>query len=188
MADEIISRKEARAQGLKFYFTGKPCVNGHIVKRNVCSESCTQCQREKSRQWMRQRRLKNPERAREIDRIWAANNPDKLLAKERKRRLNHPDKTKLRGIQASAIRRSRKRMATGSFTVKDINEILKAQKGRCAYCRKKLSRSYHVDHIVPLARGGTNERRNIQVTCKKCNLAKNSKDPMRFAQELGRLL
>lgn len=41
---EIITRKEARALGLKQYFTGKPCVHGHVSKRNVISKSCLGCQ------------------------------------------------------------------------------------------------------------------------------------------------
>ena len=32
---EIISRKEAKAQGLVHYFTGKPCLHGHLAKRNT---------------------------------------------------------------------------------------------------------------------------------------------------------
>lgn len=40
---EIISRKEARARGLTRYFTGKPCLRGHISERNVAKKSCLQC-------------------------------------------------------------------------------------------------------------------------------------------------
>ncbi|MCK9369650.1 hypothetical protein M0R04_07060 [Candidatus Dojkabacteria bacterium] len=40
----IISRKEAKTQGLKFYFTGKPCPSGHIVERYTSSNCCVECQ------------------------------------------------------------------------------------------------------------------------------------------------
>jgi len=40
---EIISRKEARERGLKRYFTGKPCVRGHIAKRWAVSANCVDC-------------------------------------------------------------------------------------------------------------------------------------------------
>ena len=43
---KIISRKEAKEQGLKYYFTGKPCGRGHIVKRSVSNYKCWQCRKE----------------------------------------------------------------------------------------------------------------------------------------------
>lgn len=39
----IISRKEAKAKGLKQYFTGKPCSNGHIRKRATYNGACIRC-------------------------------------------------------------------------------------------------------------------------------------------------
>lgn len=32
-----------------------------------------------------------------------------------------------------------------------------------------------VDHVVPLARGGTNDLANLQVLCKRCNSAKGAR-------------
>jgi 5-methylcytosine-specific restriction endonuclease McrA len=43
-----ITRKAAKAAGLKYYFTGKPCKRGHIDKRFVCSFCCMTCAREKA--------------------------------------------------------------------------------------------------------------------------------------------
>lgn len=39
----IITRKEAKALNLLKYFTGKECVNGHLVERYTQSGSCCQC-------------------------------------------------------------------------------------------------------------------------------------------------
>jgi 5-methylcytosine-specific restriction endonuclease McrA len=33
----------------------------------------------------------------------------------------------------------------------------------------------HVDHILPVAQGGTDELRNLQTLCEECNLAKNNR-------------
>ena len=44
----FISRKQAKAQGLRHYFTGKPCKNGHVEIRQVSSESCMECIRQRS--------------------------------------------------------------------------------------------------------------------------------------------
>ena len=40
----FISRKQAQAQGLKIYFTGKPCKHGHIAVR-VHGGNCLECKR-----------------------------------------------------------------------------------------------------------------------------------------------
>lgn len=46
----------------------------------------------------------------------------------------------------------------------------------------------HVDHIKALRRGGTNDRRNLQMLCQPCNNRKHAKDPIDYAQSLGLLL
>lgn len=42
-AMEIITRAEARARGLKRYFTGRPCKHGHISQRWTIDMSCVGC-------------------------------------------------------------------------------------------------------------------------------------------------
>lgn len=53
---EKISRKEAKAMGLKFYFTGKECPNGHLALRHVSSYCCVPCGAE----WAAKQRAENP--------------------------------------------------------------------------------------------------------------------------------
>jgi hypothetical protein len=43
---QITTRQEARDQGLKHYFTGKPCGRGHVAPRFVSIAKCTICARE----------------------------------------------------------------------------------------------------------------------------------------------
>ena len=44
------------------------------------------------------------------------------------------------------------------------------------YCGKKLTkRNATLDHIIPLSRGGTNDKSNIVWCCKECNWDKGSK-------------
>lgn len=87
-----------------------------------------------------------------------------------------------------AKRRAAVRQAAGSFTKSDIKALFATQKGRCAVCRTKLGRNYEVDHIEPLARGGSNERTNLQLLCMPCNRSKGAKDPIEFMQQRGFLL
>lgn len=44
---------------------------------------------------------------------------------------------------------------------------------RCVYCDDDLENSeIHLDHVIPESRGGETSYNNLQVTCRKCNLAK----------------
>ena len=75
----IISRDEARARGLKRYFTGTPCKHGHIAERNVRSGRCLECDRARTTKW----RAANPKRIRETKRKYRAANLEKLREKDR---------------------------------------------------------------------------------------------------------
>lgn len=80
------------------------------------------------------------------------------------------------------------RQAAGMHTAADVRRIYADQRGRCAYCRSSLRGGYHVDHVRPLSRGGSNAPSNLQLTCAACNLSKKDKDPLVFARSRGRLL
>jgi 5-methylcytosine-specific restriction endonuclease McrA len=45
--------------------------------------------------------------------------------------------------------------------------------GRCVTCGSKEKLEY--DHIIPLAKGGSNTERNIQLLCERCNRSKGSR-------------
>lgn len=40
---KIISRTEAKSLGLKRFFTGKPCIRGHLAERIVSNKACVEC-------------------------------------------------------------------------------------------------------------------------------------------------
>lgn len=58
MAPEIISRAEARARGLKRYFTGKTCSKSHIEPRFVSSGACIVCAALRFNDWNSRNREK----------------------------------------------------------------------------------------------------------------------------------
>lgn len=50
------------------------------------------------------------------------------------------------------------------------------KKGWCAYCDKDISQiQYHVDHVLSLAVGGTNNVNNLALACPTCNLKAGAK-------------
>lgn len=54
-------------------------------------------------------------------------------------------------------------------------EAIVARDGaKCRYC-KTTSGPFHIDHIKPLARGGSNRDENLCVACAPCNFAKAAK-------------
>jgi 5-methylcytosine-specific restriction endonuclease McrA len=143
---------------------------------------------------------KDPAKIRDRGMAWREKNPDKEKSRTKIYRDGNRDKVRtavanwakknpLKRSVHEAGRRARKRAVGGSHTAQDILNIYEMQSGRCAYCRVKLKNKYHVDHIIPLAKGGSNDRQNLQILCgPKCNCAKGAKDPLDFARELGRLL
>lgn len=56
-----------------------------------------------------------------------------------------------------------------------IRSFIEAHKDKaiCAYCGRKDVK-FHVDHILPLSRGGRDELKNLQLLCVRCNLSKAS--------------
>lgn len=61
--------------------------------------------------------------------------------------------------------------------------VLKEGKGRCALCGiTKEESPLHVDHIIPLNKGGKTEYESLQVLCVKCNCSKRDTDATDFRE------
>jgi 5-methylcytosine-specific restriction endonuclease McrA len=62
--------------------------------------------------------------------------------------------------------------------------ILARDNHQCKSCGRTASEvSLQIDHIVPLAKGGSNDMSNFQVLCKYCNQKKSSKFDSRFRRD-----
>lgn len=56
--------------------------------------------------------------------------------------------------------------------------ITRPKAGMCHYCKKKIAgKKLHLDHVVPLSRGGAHASYNIVVACSECNIRKHAKMP-----------
>lgn len=133
--------------------------------------------RENSRRWA----LEHPERMRvisqrsvrkhrikrrEMTRQWSKANPSKVREQERRRR-------------------ARKLGACGSHTADDVRAQYESQRGLCWWCGKPVGKRFHIDHRIPLSRGGSDAPDNLCISCPSCNLSKNDKMPWEWN---GRLL
>jgi 5-methylcytosine-specific restriction endonuclease McrA len=103
-------------------------------------------------------------------------NKESYLAKMRAWRKANPEKVQV----WVRNRRAKLKGLSGSHTLADILALMNIQRGKCVYCRCDITKSYQVDHIVPVARGGTNDKANLQLLCKPCNLDKRDKDPVEY--------
>ena len=72
----------------------------------------------------------------------------------------------------------------GEYTRHDINRQLESQMGRCWWCGAQCKKQYHIDHLIPLDRGGHNNPSNIVISCPHCNLSKSDKLPDEFCGRL----
>lgn len=124
---------------------------------------------ERAIRWRRQ----NPERFRQYRRQYWVTNSERIKAKLRADRFINREKY----IARESRRRSRKRNAEGKHTAHDIMVQYGRQRGKCYYCGCKMGKKYHVDHVIPLVRGGGNGPENIVIACPHCNMSKGSKLP-----------
>lgn len=208
----IISRKEARTVGLPRYFTGVPCRRGHLSERFTIRKQCVDCHREDQAA----ARAKTPEhvkaikaasyqrhRTEVIAKVEAYTEANREKVRDRRRRHREANKDQIAIAQAAWCkanrpklrvhernRRDRKRGAEGKHTLADIETLYKRQKGRCANpsCVVSIRTGYHIDHVQPIVRGGSNWPQNLQLLCQPCNQSKHARDPIEWAQSLGRLL
>ena len=64
----------------------------------------------------------------------------------------------------------------GKVTGEELARLQNRQGGKCGICGKPFN-EFHIDHIIPLSRGGSNTIGNLQLTHSTCNLKKGSKSP-----------
>lgn len=72
-----------------------------------------------------------------------------------------------------ARRRASKRNAEGSYTADEWKELCEKYGNKCLCCEQK--KPLTADHVIPLAKGGSNGIGNIQPLCKTCNSSKGTK-------------
>lgn len=170
--------QEATAAGAAFYFTGKPCKHGHVDLRLASSRLCRRCKyardakRKKDARWAEGFRIRKKYRdVNAKNRAAYARNRRDRIERVAKWRAENPEKARMNARSSMARRRARMLGSSEHFASADVARIFSDQMGRCAYCAEVLS-VYHVDHITPIAKGGSNGPGNIAISCPECNQRK----------------
>lgn len=73
----------------------------------------------------------------------------------------------------------------GSVTTEQLATLLKVD--TCFYCKVDLNTTIvHIDHFIPLSKGGLHDIHNLVVSCAKCNLSKRDKIPEVYFKQTGK--
>jgi len=184
--DHPKTRKEAVALGAKFYFTGEPCVRGHVALRKT-KGSCLECVRE---DWAvdNERRKNKPktEAAVAAGRRYYEKNREAVIARasarpaEEKRRLQAEYKNRNVDVVRAdtSVRKRRHREATPKWLTKGERLQMRDLYVQARKMTELTRERYVVDHIVPL-RGeevcGLHVPWNLRVITQDENLKKSNK-------------
>lgn len=140
--------------------------------------------KERSRALSAAHYLANKERIREYNAAWYQKNAERVKARQAANYAANPGKART----FSQNRRAKMMSRGGKLSHGLATRLYRLQKGRCACCGLRLGDDYHLDHIMPLALGGTNTDDNIQLLRSECNRKKHARHPVEFMQSRGFLL
>lgn len=160
---EILSRKEAKEQRLKLYFTGIQCPNGHVSERYTSTSNCLACHAEyyvsiEQKEKQQEYRERNKEKKADYDRQFDKNNKAYRAALKSANRA----KRKFRVVEWD----------------KEFTEFVCEESYHLAQLRENVTGfKWHLDHIVPLCGttvSGLHVWNNFAVIPAKQNLRKKN--------------
>ena len=167
---EKSARKVAIENGEAHYHTGKPCIHGHIAKRNTISRICTVCDIAKQNRL----RKENPEKYKRKNEKIYANNREKILIQKKKYRQDN--KASINALSKAYKTRKMHRIpkwigAEEMWLIKEAYRLAKLRTSLHGF-------TWHVDHIIPLQGelvSGLHVPENLQVIPWLDNVKKKNK-------------
>lgn len=152
------------------YFTGKPCVRGHLSLRRVKDRVCMECEKEKAQRF----RNENPELSRAKKREAYKINAAHARAQKKVYRENNRGKINALVAARKAVVKQRTPLWLSAFDKLKI----KCMYQLAAMYTKGNGESWHVDHILPLQGktvSGLHTPSNLRVLRGVENIAKKNK-------------
>lgn len=196
MTREVMNKAAAIGLGLKSYFTGKPCVHGHLSARLASDGSCMECRRIKANNFhnknkdqantaRRQRRKNNLEDERAAGRSYRAKNIETERARTRawmlenkERRADYVRENSHLYVAYAQKRRTAKTMATPAWYGELDEFVMREAAELCRLREIATGFAWQVDHMIPLRAKlacGLHCAANLQVIPASYNAAKRNK-------------
>jgi len=180
------TRKEAKETGATHYFTGEPCIRGHVALRKT-KGSCVECIKE---DWVidNERRKEKPktEAAKAAGRRYYEKNREMVIARaaarppeeKRRNRAEYKDRNVDIVRADTSVRKRRHREATPTWLTKDERLKMRELYVQARKLTSITGERYVVDHIIPLRSEevcGLHVPWNLKVITQEENLRKSNK-------------
>jgi 5-methylcytosine-specific restriction endonuclease McrA len=127
---------------------------------------CKPCAIDAAREWAKA----NPEKVRARCREIARRNKHKYKERLRNWRKTNPEAARLQNRICSSRRRARLRQVPATLTQQEWLEILEQYGHRCLKCG--TTERLTIDHVIPISKGGSHTKDNVQPLCQHCNYTK----------------
>lgn len=155
------------------------CLSREMINERAAARRTSEEEKREGRR-LAKKRYNNTEKGKLSKLRYYNKNKDQCDARSREWSKNNKDV----GRSAVRNRRARLKRAEGSHTKKDIINLGMEQGWKCAICFCDVSSNYHIDHVVAISKGGTNDEANLQLTCPSCNVRKSDKELVTYLREL----
>lgn len=84
-------------------------------------------------------------------------------------------------------RRARSRHSNRIRRTGTRDEVFRLSNGKCFWCACHLpEKGWHLDHLIPYSKNGTDELSNLRATCEFCNLSRGTRSAEEFAEIMSR--
>lgn len=115
----------------------------------------------------------------EQQRRWYEGHREVVRKKSKEWKLTHPEKVRLMSQRGTRMRRAR----LGGIVISTENwrGVLEKAGNRCLYCG--AVGDLHIEHFIPVSRGGQSTLTNILPACEPCNKSKGAHDPYTWIPE-----
>ena len=139
----------------------------------IFCEKCREENKQRSKNYADEHKTEGVERARRYRKLHgrnaqAENSTPAAKARKAEWSRNHPENAVLQ----QSHRRARKRNAKGTHTVEQAKQRIEVYGYKCYVCGTDYT---EIDHVIPLAKGGSEWPANLRPICRSCNASKGAK-------------